>query len=95
MKTIKTWDIERLFDYFKHWLISNKMVLIKSLLTGALCDRSKLVYGYLNEVNKACKCYSCLKLMVQAYFDADFLKISFKHVLYKTIVIKHNFLKNK
>ena len=40
------------------------MVLIKSLLTGALFDRFKILNDDLNEGDKDRECYSCLKLMI-------------------------------
>ena len=43
------------------------MILIKSFLTGVLHDCFKLIYMYLNEVDKVRKCYSCLKMIVQAH----------------------------
>ena len=41
MKSIRICNIERIMLNFKRWLLLNKMVLIKSFLTGALYDRSK------------------------------------------------------
>ena len=40
------------------------MILIKSLLTGVLHDRFKLIYAYLNEEDKIHECYSCLKMKI-------------------------------
>ena len=48
------------------------MVLIKSFLTEALYDRSKLIFGTLNEGDKVRECYSCLKLMIQAHLHVGF-----------------------
>ena len=60
------------------------MVLTKSFLAEALYDRFKLVYGYLNEGEKVRECYSYLKLMIQGYLHAGFLKIFLmKHVSLK------------
>ena len=60
------------------------MVLIEFFLTEALFDRSKLASGYSNEEDKVCECYSCLKMMIQAYLHVGFLKLVFmKHVSLK------------
>ena len=68
-----------MFKTFKHRLL--KMVLIKPFLTGALYDRSKLVYGYSNKRDKVHEYYSCLKLIIQVYLNVSFSKIFFiKHV---------------
>ena len=40
------------------------MILIKSFLTGVLCDWVKLIYPCLNEGDKVRECYSCLKMMI-------------------------------
>ena len=48
------------------------MVLIKSFLTGVLHGCFKLIYQYLNEVDKVRGYYSCLKLMVHAYLHVVF-----------------------
>ena len=37
----------------------------------------RLVYGYLNEGNKVCECYGCLKLVTQAYLHSFFFTIFF------------------
>ena len=44
------------------------MILTKSFLTGVLCDCFKLIYVYLNEMNKVRECYSCSKMIVQEPF---------------------------
>ena len=36
----------------------NKIILIKSFLTGVLYDRLKLIYPCLKEGDKVCECYS-------------------------------------
>ena len=77
MKINRTCNIERIIYSFKRWLLLNKNVLIKSFLNGALHDHSKLTYLYLSEKDKDCKCYSCLKLMIQAHLHVVFLKIFF------------------
>ena len=65
------------------------MVLIKSFLTEALYNRSKLFYGYSNEGDKVGECYSCLKFMIQTYLRVDFLKTFFiKHVSLKGTVMQ-------
>ena len=48
----------------------NKMMLIKSLLTGILYD-SKL-YPYLNDVDKVRECYSCLKMIIKTHLHVGF-----------------------
>ena len=50
------------------------MVLIKSVVTEALYDLSKITYGYLNEEDKVHECCSCLKLMIQAHLHVGFFK---------------------
>ena len=42
---------------------------------GFLCF--KLIYVYLNEGDKFCECYSCLKLMIQAHLHVRFFTIFF------------------
>ena len=60
------------------------MVFIKSFLTEALYDRSKLVDSYSNEGDKVRECYTYLKLMIQAYLHLGFFKIFFiKHISLK------------
>ena len=51
------------------------MILIKSL--GVLYDRFKLIYTYLNEWDEVRKCYSCLKMIIQAHLHVRFSSISF------------------
>ena len=59
----------------------NKIILIKSFLTGAWYDCSKLTYRYLNERSKVHECYSCLKLMIKTHLLAGFFKVFFiKHI---------------
>ena len=43
------------------------MILVKSYLTEVLHDCFKLAYANVNEGDKVRKCYSCLKLMMQAH----------------------------
>ena len=54
--------------------ILNKMILIKSFLTGVLYDCLKLIYAYLREGNKFCECYSCSKIIIQARLHVGFLQ---------------------
>ena len=51
------------------------MILIKPFLTSVLYDCFKLVYAYLTEGDKVRKCYSCLKMMMQAYLHVGFFTI--------------------
>ena len=53
------------------------MILIKSFVTGVLYDYFRLIYAYLNEGDKVRKCYSCLKMIVQAHLHAGFSTIFF------------------
>ena len=55
----------------------NKIILIKSFLTRVLYDCFKLIYAYLNERDKVCECYSCLKMVIQAHLHVGFLIIFF------------------
>ena len=48
------------------------MILIKSFLTGVAYDCFKIIQQYLNEGDKVLECYSCLKMMVQAYLQVCF-----------------------
>ena len=60
------------------------MIFIKSFLTGVLHDCFKLMYAYLNEGDKVRKCYSCLKMIIQAHLHVGFFKIFFiKRSLFK------------
>ena len=56
---------------------SKKIILIKSFLTGVLYDCFKLIYAYLNEGDKVCECYSCLKMVIQAHLHVGFFTIFF------------------
>ena len=60
----KTCNIQRIIPNCEWWVPLNKMVLIKSFLTGALYDHSKLRSVHLNEGDKVRECYSCLKLLI-------------------------------
>ena len=44
---------------------------------GILYDCFKLIYAYLNEGDKVCECYSCLKMMIQSQLHVGFFKIFF------------------
>ena len=48
------------------------MILIKSFLTGVLYDSFRLIYTYVNEVDKVRECYSCLEIMMQARLHVVF-----------------------
>ena len=81
-------------------IILNKTIFIKSFLTRVLHDYFKLIYAYLNEGDKVCKCYSCLKTIVQAYLHVGFFAIFFIKsasrkrlylAIYEPVAIKHNF----
>ena len=58
--------------YFKCSKVLNKMILIKSFLTGVLDDCFKLMCAYLNDGDKIRQCYSCLKMMIQAHLHVGF-----------------------
>ena len=75
MKIIEIYNKERIIESFKSWLVLNKTVLIKFFLTGALYDRSKLKYSYLNQGYKIWECCSCLKLMMQDHLHVGSFKI--------------------
>ena len=78
--------MQKIMYYFKRWFLLNKMVLIKSFLTGVLHDHFKLTYMYLNEEEKfreCCECYNSKKLTIQANLHVGFFTISFvKHSPY-------------
>ena len=79
-KVIKTLNILRAIYNFARLQVLNKIILIKSFLTGVLHDFFKLIYAYLNEGDKVCECYSCLKMVIQPhlhYFFTLFFHIIF------------------
>ena len=47
------------------------------LLNRGFYDCFKLIYAYLNEGNKVCECYSCLKMVIQAHLHVGFFTIFF------------------
>ena len=53
------------------------MIFIKSFLTGVLYDCFKLMYAYLNEGDKVCECYGCLKMVIQARLHVGFSRMIF------------------
>ena len=64
----------RLYLYIKY----------QNYLTGVFHNCFKLIYAKLNEKNKFCEFYGCLKWMIQAHLHVDFFTIFFtKHVLFK------------
>ena len=78
------------------------MILIKSFITGVLHDCSKLIYAYLNEGNKICEYYSCLKMIMQAHLHVSFFTIclvkreSLKQLyLYMKLLQSRTFLNKK
>ena len=42
------------------------------LLNRVLYDCFNLIYAYLNEGDKVCECYSCLKMVIEANLHAGF-----------------------
>ena len=65
-------------------MLIGKIILIKSSLTGAFYDRSKLICLYLNEGYKVPKYNICFKLMIQARLHVSlFRNIFIKHVLFE------------
>ena len=72
---IRTWNIQKI--NFKCSQVLNKIILIKFFLKGVLYDCFKHTYAYLNERDKACKCYSCLKMVIQAYLHVGFFTVFF------------------
>ena len=44
---------------------SEKVIVIKSFLTGVLYDCFRNICAYLNKSDKICKCYNCLKMVIQ------------------------------
>ena len=89
MNIIRICNTQRITYNFKCWLLSNKMVLIKSFPTKALYDRSKFTYMYLNEVDKIRECHSCLKVIIQAHSHVGFSKYVFWTKLNKPTVIDY------
>ena len=57
--------------------VLNKIILIKSFLTGILFDCFKLIYAYLSKGDQVCECYSCLKMVIKAHLLVGFIAISF------------------
>ena len=53
------------------------MILVKSFLTGILYDCFKIIYASINEGDKVRGCYSCSKMIVQAYLHVGFFTIFF------------------
>ena len=51
------------------------MIFIKSFLTAVFYDCFKLMYAYSNKGDKACECYSCLKVMIHAHLQVIFFTI--------------------
>lgn len=74
MNIIRICNTQRITYNFICWLLSNKMVLIKSFPTKASYDRSKFTYMYLNEGDKIRECHSCLKVIIQAHSHVGFSK---------------------
>ena len=63
---------------------------------GVLCDCFKLKYAYLNEGDKVCVCYSCLKLVKQAHLHVGFFAIFFiKRASHKRFYLYLKLLKIK
>ena len=89
MNIIRICNTQRITYNFKCWLLSNKMVLIKSFPTKALYDRSKFTYMYLNEEDKIPECHSCLKVIIQAHSHVGFSKYVFWTKLNKPTVIDY------
>ena len=56
--------------------IDPRQVLLKGLLDD--CSNCfRIIYAYLNEGDKVCECYSCLKMMIQAHLYVGFFTIFF------------------
>ena len=89
MNIIRICNTQRITYNFKCWLLSNKMVLIKSFPTKASYDRSKFTYMYLNEGDKIRECHSCLKVIIQAHSHVGFSKYVFWTKLNKPTVIDY------
>ena len=53
---------------------SEKNYPYQILLNRDLFDCLKRTYAYLNEGDKVCQCYSCLKMVIQAYLNVGFLQ---------------------
>ena len=54
---------------------SEKVILIEFFLVGVLYDCFKFIYAYLNEWDKVCKRYGCLKMVIQAHLHVCFFTI--------------------
>ena len=50
-----------------------KWSLSKSFLTGVLHDCFKFTCANLNEGDKVCECYSCLKMLIQTHLNVSFI----------------------
>ena len=58
-------------------LISSEQNYAHQILHRYLYDCFKLIYAYLNEGDKICVCYSCLKMVIQARLHVGFFAIFF------------------
>ena len=68
---------------------------MKSFLSGVLYDCFKVIYTYLNEGDKVCLCYSCLKMVTQADLHVGFFTIFFiKHTSHKQFYLHLELLKS-
>ena len=60
------------------------MIFIKSFLAEVSYDCVKLISVYVNEGDKVCECYSCLKMMIQVSLHVCFFtKFFIKHASLK------------
>ena len=91
----RTWNIQRIIYSFKCSQVLNRIILIKSFLSGVLYDCFKVIYTYLNEGDKVCVCYSCLKMVIQAHLHFGFFTIFFiKHTSHKQFYLYLELLKS-
>ena len=71
-KDSRTWNIQRIIYNFRSSQVLNKIILIKSFVTGVLCYSFKHTYACLNEGDKVYECYDCLKMAIQANLHVGF-----------------------
>ena len=81
MKISSACNTQKLIYNFKRLLLYNKVILLKSILTGVLYDCLKLISVYLHEGDKIRKCQSCSDLMKHAHLHVGSFTLYFiKHV---------------
>lgn len=76
-KLIRTQNIERLIYNFNRSYVMNSIILIKFFLAEVFYDYFRLIYAYLHEKDKFCKCFNSLKIVIQAHLQIGFFTMFF------------------